>query len=110
MDKIPWRPLQWRHTNVVMYYSMPIIMHPFHPGSTGPVANFGSGASWFFILGGILFSFQPLITAGIILFSAAVLFQIVTLPVEFNASRRALGILQDTGILVPSETKGAKKY
>lgn len=74
-----------------------------------PVANFGSGASWFFILGGILFSFQPLITAGIILFSAAVLFQIVTLPVEFNASRRALGILQDTGILVPSETKGAKK-
>ena len=59
-----------------------------------PVANFGSGASWFFILGGILFSFQPLITAGIILFSAAVLFQIVTLPVEFNASRRALGILQ----------------
>lgn len=63
-----------------------------------PVANFGSGASWFFILGGILFSFQPLITAGIILFSAAVLFQIVTLPVEFNASRRALGILQDTGI------------
>ncbi len=43
------------------------------------------------------------------MFSAAVLFQIVTLPVEFNASRRALGILQDTGILVPSETKGAKK-
>lgn len=110
MDKIPWRPLQWRHTNVVMYYSMPINYAPLSIRSAlVPVANFGSGASWFFILGGILFSFQPLITAGIILFSAAVLFQIVTLPVEFNASRRALGILQDTGILVPSETKGAKK-
>lgn len=32
MDKIPWRPLQWRHTNVVMYYSMPIIMPPFPSG------------------------------------------------------------------------------
>jgi uncharacterized protein len=75
-----------------------------------PVANFGSGASWFFILGGILFSFQPLITAGIILFSAAVLFQIVTLPVEFNASRRALGILQDTGILVPSAVPSGPRH
>ena len=46
---------------------------------------------------------------GIILFSAAVLFQIVTLPVEFNASRRALAVLQDTGILGMEEGKSAGK-
>lgn len=74
-----------------------------------PVANFGSGVSWFLILAGILFSIHPLITVGILFFSAAVLFQIVTLPVEFNASRRALAILQDTGILGPTEGHSAKK-
>lgn len=74
-----------------------------------PVANFGSGASWFVILAGILFSMPPLITLGIVLFSAAVLFQIVTLPVELNASHRALGILQDTGILGAGEGQGAKR-
>ena len=46
-----------------------------------PVANFGSGASWFIILAGIFFSMPPLVTIGIVLFSAAVLFQVVTLPV-----------------------------
>lgn len=74
-----------------------------------PVANFGSGVSWFLLLAGILFSMPPLITIGIVLFSAAVLFQIVTLPVEFNASRRALHILQETGILGPAEGQSAKK-
>lgn len=74
-----------------------------------PVANFGSGVSWFLLLAGIMFSMPPLITIGIVLFSAAVLFQIVTLPVEFNASRRALHILQETGILGPSEGQSAKK-
>lgn len=74
-----------------------------------PVANFGSGISWFLLLAGIMFSMPPLITIGIVLFSAAVLFQIVTLPVEFNASRRALRILQETGILGPTEGHSAKK-
>ncbi len=74
-----------------------------------PVANFGSGVSWFLILAGIFLSMYPLITLGIVFFSAAVLFQIVTLPVEFNASRRALNILQDTGILGPTEGQSAKK-
>lgn len=74
-----------------------------------PVANFGSGFSWFLILAGILFSLPHLITIGIVFFSAAVLFQIVTLPVEFNASHRALMILQDTGILGPTEGHSAKK-
>ncbi|MCH5265473.1 MAG: zinc metallopeptidase [Lachnospiraceae bacterium] len=74
-----------------------------------PAANFGSGASWFIILAGILFSIPPLITMGIVLFSLAVLFQLVTLPVEFNASRRALGILQETGILGNEEGRSARK-
>lgn len=74
-----------------------------------PIANFGSGASWFVIIAGIIFSMQPLITMGIVLFSLAVLFQVVTLPVEFNASRRALRILQDTGILGTSEGRSAGK-
>lgn len=74
-----------------------------------PVANFGSGASWFVILAGIIFSIQPLITIGIVLFSAAVLFQVVTLPVEINASRRAMRMLVDMGILAETEKTGAKR-
>lgn len=74
-----------------------------------PVANFGSGVSWFVIIAGIIFSIPSLITAGIVLFSAAVLFQIVTLPVEFNASGRALRILQETGILGHNEGRDAGK-
>ena len=74
-----------------------------------PVANFGSGASWFIILAGIFFSMPPLVTIGIVLFSAAVLFQVVTLPVEINASRRALAILEECGILGSTEGRGAKR-
>lgn len=74
-----------------------------------PLANFGSGASWFIIIAGLIFSIHPLVTVGIVLFSLAVLFQVVTLPVEFNASHRALGILQDTGILGHEEGRSAKK-
>lgn len=74
-----------------------------------PVANFGSGASWFIILAGIFFSMPPLVTIGIVLFSAAVLFQVVTLPVEINASLRALAILEECGILGSTEGRGAKR-
>lgn len=74
-----------------------------------PVVNFSSRISWFVILAGIFFSMQPLISLGIVLFSMAVVFQIVTLPVEFNASSRALDILQQTGILGADEGKGAGK-
>ncbi|MDO4549812.1 MAG: zinc metallopeptidase [Planctomycetia bacterium] len=63
-----------------------------------PLAGFGSGAGiWMFILG-ILFSFPPLILAGIVLFSAVVFFQIINLPVEFNASTRAKAELANMGI------------
>lgn len=75
-----------------------------------PVANFGANISWpLIILGIIVGYFQPLLTLGIIMFSLAVLFQIVTLPVEFNASNRALKILEGSHILSYEETKDAKK-
>lgn len=74
-----------------------------------PAANFGSQLSWPIFLAGILFSMRPLMLAGIILFSLAVLFQLVTLPVEFNASSRALKILSDSGTLGQQEMSGARK-
>jgi hypothetical protein len=74
-----------------------------------PVANLGANLSWPLFVAGLIFSLRPLVTAGILLFSLAVLFQLVTLPVEFNASSRALKMLQSTGILGEDETKGARK-
>ena len=74
-----------------------------------PVANFGANLSWPLFVAGLIFSIQPLITAGIVLFSLAVLFQLVTLPVEINASSRALKNLQGLGILGQNEIKGARK-
>lgn len=74
-----------------------------------PAANFGSQLSWPVFLAGLVLSIQPLVTAGIVLFCLAVLFQLVTLPVEFNASSRALKILDTTGMLGEQEMTGAKK-
>lgn len=74
-----------------------------------PVANFGSTLSWPLFFAGLIFSIQPLLTLGIVLFSFAVLFQLVTLPVEFNASSRALHMLESTGILSRDENSGARK-
>lgn len=74
-----------------------------------PLANFGSKLSIPLILFGILLSYEPLVTIGILAFSLVLLFQLVTLPVEFNASRRALATLSSYGILNSDELKGAKK-
>ncbi len=75
-----------------------------------PVANIGSQLSWVFIIVGAILSFnQTLITIGIIMFSAAVLFQLVTLPVEFNASARALEQLESNGILYGDEVSQTRK-
>ncbi len=75
-----------------------------------PVANFGAMISWPLILIGILIGgSQTLITIGILMFSLAVLFQLVTLPVEFNASKRAVAVLSDTGILYGDEIRDTKK-
>ena len=74
-----------------------------------PAVNFSSSFSWVLFFAGIFFSFKPLVTIGIFLFSATVIFQLITLPVEFNASSRALGILNSRGILYGDEVDGAKK-
>lgn len=74
-----------------------------------PAANIGSTLAWPLFLLGLILSMRPLLTLGIALFSLAVLFQLVTLPVEINASSRALKALQSTGILGADETRGAKK-
>jgi Zn-dependent membrane protease YugP len=74
-----------------------------------PIANFGSQLSWPLFLFGLILSYQPLLYLGIILFCGALLFQIVTLPVEFNASHRALVKLEGTGIMLPEEIRGSRK-
>lgn len=74
-----------------------------------PLANFGSSAAWPIFLLGLILSLEPLLTLGILFFGLAVLFQLVTLPVEFNASSRAIRILESTGILGNQELNGGKK-
>lgn len=77
-------------------------------GALVPVANFGSTLAWPLILIGLLIgsrSASLFINMGILLFSAAVLFQLVTLPVEFNASNRAVKVLETTGMLYPEEIR-----
>ena len=81
-------------------------------GALVPVANFGSALAWPLILIGLLITGETsvfLINLGILLFSAAVLFQLVTLPVEFNASRRAVDVLGASGMLYPDELSSVKK-
>jgi Zn-dependent membrane protease YugP len=68
-----------------------------------PVASFGSQASWIFIIAGFIFSWVNLIDIGILLFAAAVVFQVITLPVEFNASRRAIELLEVNGLVPVNE-------
>ena len=75
-----------------------------------PAASFGATISWPLIVIGLLFGGSGLlIQIGILLFSLAVLFQLVTLPVEFNASGRAVELLSETGILYEEEVKKTKK-
>jgi uncharacterized protein len=74
-----------------------------------PVANLGSSLLFPLLIGGFLFNWGILIRIGIVLYSAAVLFHIVTLPVEFNASSRAVAYLENYGILRSEELPGAKK-
>ncbi|MCI8956821.1 MAG: zinc metallopeptidase [Eubacterium sp.] len=78
-----------------------------------PFANWGSRLSWLLIIIGILFygqgTGQTIIYIGIFAFSLAVLFQIVTLPVEFNASNRAVKVLENTGIFGSTELQYTKK-
>lgn len=74
-----------------------------------PVVNFSSNLSWVILVLGLILSISPLVKIGIILFSVTVIFQIITLPVEFDASHRAITILKSKGILYEDEVKGASK-
>lgn len=75
-----------------------------------PIANFGSSAAWFFIFIGLLIpAFGGIMDIGILLFAIAVLFQIITLPVEFNASSRAINLLSENNFITENEQSGAKK-
>jgi len=68
-----------------------------------PAASFGSSAAWIVFFVGMLMQWGGLIIAGMVLFSAVVLFQLVNLPVEFDASRRAREQLLATGLIAPDE-------
>ncbi len=89
-DEQDYAPLRFRHKLV-------------------PVANLGSNFSYFVILAGILMSSANFILLGIVFMSAAVLFQLVTLPVEFNASNRAMEQIVSTGVIRNDEERETKK-
>jgi len=74
-----------------------------------PVANLGSNASWILIMIGIIASIPNLLLLGIVFMAAAVVFQVVTLPVEFNASSRAMNQVVSLGIIRNDEERDAKK-
>ncbi|MCL2164256.1 MAG: zinc metallopeptidase [Oscillospiraceae bacterium] len=78
-------------------------------GALLPVANIGSNIGPYMAMAGFIFNIGILIDIGIILFIAAVLFYVITLPVEFNASGRALVELERGGVLNHGELAGAKK-
>ncbi len=74
-----------------------------------PIANIGSKISWPVIFVGLIFGWLGVARIGVLLFSFVVLFQLITLPVEFNASSRALKVLEESKLLIGGELKGATK-
>ncbi|MBF7095857.1 zinc metallopeptidase [Alkalibacter mobilis] len=74
-----------------------------------PVVNLASNAAWILFLIGFIFSATGLMNLGIIFFSGSVVFNLITLPVEFNASRRAVTQLSANGLVLQEETVGVKK-
>ena len=74
-----------------------------------PLANIGSSLSWPVILLGLIFGATGLMQIGVLLFSLVVIFQLLTLPVEFDASARALRTLRDRNMLAGRELSGARK-
>ena len=74
-----------------------------------PVCNIGAGFGLPLCVLGCIFAFEPLVYIGLILFSLATVFQLVTLPVEFNASRRALAFIESSDLISRDEYVGAKK-
>jgi hypothetical protein len=78
-------------------------------GAIVPVVNFASRISMPLILIGLILGSVQLAQVGVLLFAAVLIFQLITLPVEFNASSRAIRVLNQTGILYGNEVKGAKR-
>jgi Zn-dependent membrane protease YugP len=74
-----------------------------------PTANLGSTASYFVVVAGMLFHSANLVYLGALLFSTVLLFQIVTLPVEFDATARAKRLAVETGVILPQERPGMDK-
>ena len=74
-----------------------------------PVCNIGSTLGFPLAILGYFLGFEPLITIGLVLYSAIFIFQVATLPVEFNASRRAIKVIEETGLLYDDEVGSAKK-
>lgn len=74
-----------------------------------PIANIGSKLSWPIILLGLIMGWTGLAQIGVLLFTFVVFFQLITLPVEFNASSRALRVLEERKLLIGGELKGATK-
>lgn len=74
-----------------------------------PAVNFCSGISWLVLIIGIFMQFNIFITLGVILFGSAAVFQLITLPVEFNASKRAIEALDNSNMLSHEEMNGARK-
>lgn len=85
-------------------YSMLVIRHRMFP-----LVNFTSGIAPFLLIAGFLFGAMNLVGVGIIFFSAAVAFQLVTLPVEFNASNRARDLMISEGFITNDEERGVAK-
>jgi len=83
----------------------PLVMR----NSIVPVVNFGSNLSWILFFAGFVIGIPSLLRLGILLFMTVVIFQLITLPVEFNASKRALALLGSENILLGNEVQGAKK-
>jgi Zn-dependent membrane protease YugP len=78
-------------------------------GAIVPAVQLGAWVGPLLFIGGLYLNSQGLALLGLIAFSAAAIFSLVTLPVEFDASRRALGMLQSSGVLEPQEIPGARK-
>ena len=74
-----------------------------------PTANIGSSVGYFVMLGGLFLSSQKMVLVGAILFSTVLLFQVVTLPVEFNASARAKALVLEQGIVTKEEQQGVSR-
>lgn len=74
-----------------------------------PTANIGSNLGYIVMLGGLFLQSQGLVLVGALMFSAVLLFQVVTLPVEFNASNRAKALVLQQGIIHPNEIEGVNK-